>query len=213
MRPDRRLIRTALLAALALSPAACGDGPSDPGPGPERRPEEELLFLRATYDTPPLVTLDTSFWAVAGENAELRIDYVRQAGQLEGDRCLEFKISGNSLLRRPDGSRIARGDSVRIRVRVVDPARFNFEFQPAGLKFDPDHPAELRIHYSWADADFNGNGAIDEFDTNFEFGIWRQERPGEPWERTGYARLKDRFEVRAELDGFTKYALAGGHRR
>ncbi len=34
--------------------------------------------------------------------------------------------------------------------------------------------------------------------------------PGQDWERIGSVRLHDLDEVRAEITGFTRYALAGG---
>jgi hypothetical protein len=210
MRTYLRPILTPLLAAAAaLAAAACDGSPS--GPAGQTLPESRLVFLRASSYAPPLATLDTSFWAVAGENAEVRIDYAPLPGQAEGERCMEFKVPGNALLRRPDGTRFQRDDSVRITVRVVDADRFNFEFQPAGLVFDPGHPAELRVHYAWADPDFNADGVVDGRDDDFDFGIWRQERDGLPWTRIGSARLKDAREVRATIQGFTKYAMAGGH--
>lgn len=207
MRPDRRLIRTALLAALALSPAACDQGPSEP----PSRTTDELVFLRAVEGAPPLETYEVSFWAVAGRNSEVEIRYLPYLGQNDFEDCLEFKIPGDAMLRHPDGRRVQRGDSVRITIRVVDPALFNFEFLPAGLQFDPEKPAELRVSYKWADPDYDDDGDVDDEDEDFDFGIWRQERNGDPWEEVGTARVKGLQEVRAELTGFTKYAMAGGH--
>jgi hypothetical protein len=165
--------------------------------------EEELVFIRSAPDAPPLVSRDTSFWAVAGQNREIRIPYVN------GAPCLEFKVPGNALLRRPDGTAVQRGDSVRITVRLADAGRFSFEFQPAGLRFDRDHPAELRIRYTYADRDFNGDGRVDDADRRFDFGLWRQERSGQPWAGLVTARDAGTEEVRATLEGFTKFAVAG----
>ncbi len=152
-----------------------------------------------------------SFWAVKGRDADVEIRYVPLPGQSSGERCLRFRLDDDSLLRRPDGSAIRAGDSVRITIRVVDYDQFHFEFLPAGLRFAPESPAELRISYRFADRDFNGDGVVNSRDEDFEFGFWRQERAGLPWTRIGSARLHDLEEVRADLDGFTRYALAGGH--
>jgi hypothetical protein len=196
---SNRLIRLILLAVAA---AACGD-PS--GGDREVRPAEELVFLRAAADAPPLEDYDVSFVAVAGQDHEVRIDYVN------GEECLRFRLDDESLYARPNGTRFRDGDTVTIRIRVVDTGAFNFEFSPAGLRFDRDEPAELRVDYGNAHPDYNGDGRVDAADDDFELGWWRQEMPGRNWERIGSARLHDLTEVRADLEGFTRYALAGGH--
>lgn len=207
MNPKHRF--AALFAAMTAFSGGC-DNPSTP----VVLDEEELIFIQAEAGAPPLETMQRSFWAVSGENSEAEIRYepIPGYGDPEGEECLTFKVPGNALLRRPDGTRIQRGDSVLITITVVDPDRFHFEFQPSGLRFDPDHPAELRVDYKWADDDYNGDGEEDEDDENFDFGWWRQENPGEPWRRVGSVRLHDLNEVRAEVEGFTGYALAGGSR-
>jgi hypothetical protein len=193
--------RILLAACAALLVGGCEGGST--GSRPPVVGEDELVFIRSAQNAPRLVTTDTSFWAVAGDGREVRIPYVNGAG------CLEFKVPGNALLRRPDGTRIQRGDSVRITVRLADAGRFSFEFQPAGLRFDPDHPAELRIRYTYADPDFNGDGRVDDADRRFEFGVWRQESAGQPWAGLVTIRDSDTAEVRATLEGFTKFAVAG----
>jgi len=197
MKPNRRI-----LLAFVLALAGCGgDGGVDTPP--RQVPENRLIFIRQAENAPALAAREATFWAKAGENAEVRIRYVN------GDNALEFKIPGNGLLRRPDGTAFQRGDSVQITIRLLDPSRFNFEFQPAGLRFDPDHPAELRMRYQYANPDLNGDGRVDSADDRFRFGIWRQEADGRPWESIGTARDATLREVRAELRGFTKYAMAG----
>lgn len=198
---SNRLLRLALLLALPAALAAC----ESPSGDDDFVPGEDLVFLRTGPDTPHLETYDTSFVAVAGEDHEVRIDYVT------GEECLRFELDDDSLLRRPNGTAFREGDTVTIRIRVVDAGYFNFEFQPAGLRFNPDKPAELRVDYGRAHPDYNGDGEVDGDDDDFDFGWWRQEQPGQPWQRIGSARLHDLTEVRAELSGFTRYALAGGH--
>ena len=197
---SNRLIRLLLLLALPAALAACEDpsgGDGDVVPG------EDLVFLRPAPNAPALATYDTSWVAVAGEDYDIRIPYVN------GQECLRFRLDDDALTRRPDGTRMFEGDTITIRIRVVDAGYFNFEFQPAGLRFA--EPAELRVDYSFAHPDFNGDGEVDGDDDDFEFGWWRQEMPGQDWERIGSVRLHDLDEVRAEIGGFTRYALAGGH--
>jgi hypothetical protein len=189
--------RLALLALLPAAAAACED-PS----GNRRVPGEDLVFLRPAAGAPPLAVEQISFVAVKGEDYDIRIDYEN------GDACLRFRLDDDALTRRPNGTRMNEGDTITITIRVVDDGYFNFEFQPAGLRFA--EPAELRVNYQFAHPDFNGDGEVDDEDEDFEFGWWRQEMPGQRWEDVGSVRVHDATEVRAEIDGFTRYALAGG---
>ena len=198
---NHRLLRLTAFLALAGALAACEDPSGGYGPVPG----EDLVFLRPGPDAPHLESYDTSFVATKGQDAELRLDYVN------GEECLRLRLRDETLWRRPDGTIIQDGESVTIRGRVVDAGYFNFEFSPAGLRFDPDEPAELRVNYAFAHPDYNGDGEVDDADEDFDFGWWRQEMPGQPWERIGSARLHDLTEVRADLEGFTRYALAGGN--
>lgn len=207
MRLDH-LVRTVFFVAIVFSLPGCADavGPDEQTPSVS---EGQLIFIRAAEDAPPLEDTIVSFWAVSGENREVEIRYLSN-GKYPGGKCLTFKVRGNGLLRHPDGRTFARGDSVQITIRVIDPARYLFEFQPAGLKFDPDHPAEMEVSYRWADRDFNGDGQTDGEDQRIEdaFAIWRQEKRSDPWSRIATVKIKDLEEVRAEIDGFTRYAVA-----
>ena len=193
-----RPIRLLLLLALPAAMAAC----DNPNGGGGLVPGEELVFLRPAPHSPYLTTYDTSFVAVAGQDREIRIRYTN------GDDCLRFSLDGDALTRRPNGTRMNAGDTITIRIRVVDGGYFNFEFQPAGLRFA--EPAELRVNYKFAHPDFNGDGEVNGADADFQFGWWRQEMPGQGWERLRSVRMDDQNEVRASIGGFTRYALAGG---
>lgn len=192
-----RLAGVALLATLS----ACDD-PS----GSRMVSEDDLLFIRQSPSAPALAATEVSFWAVRGENREVRLPYVN------GHECLRFKVPNDALLAYPDGRPFRDGDSIRITVRLVTAGTFNFDFQPAGLRFDRDKPAELRVSYSYRDPDTDGDGDVDAQDS-LEFdraAFWRQELNGMPWTRIGTARLNDTQELRADIEGFTKYAMAGG---
>lgn len=203
MRNRSYLVSIAVLLASLV--AGCSDNPVDPEP--DALPEEELVFLRFAAAAPAPADSVVSFWAVRGEDREVEIRLAPEEGEEEGEEFLEFEVSGGSLLRRPDGSAFQRGDSVLITIRLVDASRFMFEFEPSGLKFDPDHPAELEVSYARADPDFDGDGQDDE---ELRFGFWRQEREGELWFRMGTVFIEDLSEVEADIEGFTRYALASG---
>lgn len=160
----------------------------------------DLQFVRLREDAPALATTDTSFWAVRGQDRELEIRFRSEEDEEDGDRFLEFRVRKDALLSAPDGRAFAEGDSVRIRVRVDTSGLFLFEMEPSGLQFDPERPAELRIHYGFADAD--------ELALEDSFYIWRRESEEDPWLRIATARLKDGDEVRAEITGFSAFSLA-----
>ena len=125
-------------------------------------------------------------------------------------KCLRFVVPGDALLRDANGAVIERGDSVKITIRVVDPSQFLFEFDPAGLRFDPANPAKVEIRYSWAVGDMNGDGAIDDADSAVarQLSIWRQERVGDAWVKIPSQRLGDLQEVHEAVTGFKRDALA-----
>lgn len=200
----RRIPALLTLAFCAWSAASC-DNPA----GSRQVRESELVFVRAAANAPPLDSQVVHVWAKAGENRQAVIRY-QKVGNYGGDICLEFKIPGNGLWKRPDGSVVQKGDSVLITITVVDPDQFNFRFEPAGLQFRSDHPAELRVSYKWADPDFNGDGKVDGRDEDFDFGFWKQEADGADWSELGEVKDADLEELRADIRGFTKYALAGG---
>ena len=203
-------LRKLLVLPLALT-IACSDsgGPGDDDD--DVRPPSELTILRLSGESPPLFNPEASFWAVRGENREVEISFVddENPGQ-PGEEYLEFEVDAEALLAHPDGTPFAEDDSVLITVRVVDPDRLLFEFEPAGLAFNPARPAELKIHYNHADDDLDEDGDVDRDDEELELtiGIWRQENDGDPFERLGSLLIDDLEEIDAELEGFSRYALA-----
>jgi hypothetical protein len=200
-------MRSKWLAILLLGAIAACDGASVTEP---LVPEDSLEFLRFPAELAPLVTNTGSFWAVSGENREMVLRYAPEPGEDEGDEFLRFKVAGNSLFQRPDGTRFLRGDSVRITVRVDDARRFLFEFEPSGLRFDPNQPAEMRVRYRRIGDDLNGDGLTNDDDIEFEqrLNFWKRERSGDPWQRIGTVRFEDLKELEAEIEDFTGFCIA-----
>jgi hypothetical protein len=194
-----------LLAAIAM--AACSDST---GTRVVQRNESDLSFLRTAADAPPLASFAASFWAVRGEERELRLSYRPRPGSTDSTEFLRLRISDASLLNLPSGLPIALGDSVLITVTVIDPARMIVEFQPAGLIFARNEPAELEMRYREADPDYDDDGDVDAEDDDIErrLTIWRQERIGESWVQIGGDVRVDTDDVKADLTGFTRYAIA-----
>ncbi len=185
--------------ALGLGLSGCDDTNSS---APDLVPEAELEFVPIRTGAPPLETTDTSFWAVRGQDRELEIRFAGQGGPGTGKRFMELEVEDESLLRRPDGTLFAPGDSIEIFVRVQDAQIYRVTFEPPGLQFNPQEPAVLEFKYDEADLSF--------LDREMEFDMWRQELSNQPWERIGSIQIEDLDEIEAELLSFTRYALAIG---
>lgn len=208
-RTMRNMTLPLMLVCAAVVAAACDDT-SGPEESDTIRPENGLLILEPADDSPPLVTLDTSFVATRGEDARLRIDYEPVPPATEGERFLELEIDELSLLRYPPGhpragSLFAAGDTITIRV-TVDPTTLSATLEPSGLEFSPTDPAELELRYNNADEDFDDDGDEDP-ELEDVIDMWRQETPGDPWERVGNIKDADADRVRANLTEFSRYAL------
>jgi hypothetical protein len=192
----RRFPSAILAPLLAL---ALAGGCDDPSSSVEITvSEDQLTFVRMADDAPPLDATEVSFWAKRDQPTERQIRYTVGGYQA---KCLTFRVPAGALIDQ---------DSVLITIRVPDASRFDYEFSPSGLHFDPDHPAEIEVRYQWADPDFNGDGILDQRDEAIagDFGFWRQEQPGEPWTKLETTRSETTLEAVARVTGFTRYALA-----
>ncbi len=200
--------RTFALAVAVVMAGATGCSDSTT-PGDNSRPPDDLNFARLASTSPPLFNPDTSFYAKKGEDREVRISFQNSLGG-EGEEFLRLRVRDESLLSRPDGSPFATGDSVLITVRVVDATNILFEAEPSGLTFNPSRPAELKIHYSHADHDFNEDGAVDASDNQIksQLAIWRQEASTDPFIRLGSVNVEGLEEINADILGFSRFAIA-----
>jgi hypothetical protein len=203
----RLFVTLAALVAATGAAAACG---SD-GTGPDNvKSADELTFLRFAANAPDLAQTTVTFWAVKGEDRRGRLYYETPVGAADTAEFMTFRVRDESLLRYPNGALIAEGDSVLITITLLDPVTLAVNMQPAGLRFSPDEPAELKFEYDESDDDLDRDGDVDGEDSSAEtrIAIWRQELPGQPW-----VRLSSRVEislddVEAEITSFTSYALA-----
>ncbi|MCC7054690.1 MAG: hypothetical protein IT355_15570 [Gemmatimonadaceae bacterium] len=209
-----RIRQVALGAMASILVMSCGGGdgaPVDPsGSGPTRT-EAQMSFLRLEPGA-SLGTDSVSFWAVRGKDREVSMFYRPTAGSTDSVRFLSFKVEDKSLLRRPDGTAFAFGDSIRITIRVRDLSRIITEYSPSGLVFNPAAPAELRLDFEHADDDYDDDGTVSRSDSLLvpTFAIWKQEFAGQPW-----VRLSSRVEVsggmreiEAQILSFTNHAIA-----
>ena len=101
----------------------------------------------------------------------------------------------------------------RITIRIFVPGdRYEFQFEPSGLVFYPDEPAEMKISYGDCDDDLDYDGDVDDDDDAFEtdLSIWRQEVLNGPWQNIGASIHEiETDEIEFHVEHFTGFALAG----
>jgi hypothetical protein len=198
----RRVVPAAVAAAIA---AACSSAS-----GPSGVPPRSTLHFVAQDTAYKLLSSQGSFYAKVGENRRLRLVYQGSTPSDSGPEFLRFEVPGDGLLRRPDGTAFAPGDSILITVTVLDPKLFLFGFEPAGLRFNPLDPARLKVEYRYADHDFDGDGKVDSTDAEIEtiLGLWRRDPPDTLWFNTGAVKFEELEEFDANIFAFTHYAVA-----
>lgn len=186
--------------------AACGSDPARPD---NTRPTSALNFLEPAPGA--VLRTEASFWAVRGQDRELRLYFAPRASGLDSAEFLRFRVGDRSLLARPDGTPFAIGDSVLVSVRVIEASRLIVEFEPSGLRFDPAEPAELRLSLEEVDHDLDEDGDVDARDMTLlrqDVSLWRQESAALPWVRLGTAYFESFDEFESDIISFTNYALA-----
>ena len=196
-----------LVALTLVVLIACG--PDGSGPGGTQEPE--LVFVEHDPLAPRLYNPRDSFWAKVGDGREVELYYRDAQNPDDYDvELLRFEVPGDGLSLRPDGTPFGPGDSVLIIVSVVDSVRLLFQFSPAGLRFNPEHPARLRIRYLNADHDFDRDGAPDPDDAAIEMllDIWHQPAPGGPWFKLGGVKFEELDEIDVNILGFSRFAVA-----
>lgn len=197
------------LITSAMVALGCSDSVVDPDPPGTVKPVTELSILRLPADAPPLFNDSVAFYAKVGEDAEGVIYFQSPSGG-RGQKFARLKIDDESLLSRPNGTPFAPGDSILIVMKVTDRRQLLVDMAPAGLRFDPDEPAELQIEYEATGGDLDDDGDDDGDDDQIEqqLAIWRQERPGDPFVKLGTVKTDGLRELKAELNGFTVFAVA-----
>jgi len=192
--------RIGIIALAAL--AACGGDST--GPNPITKPTTDLHFLRLSTTAPQLQSTVVSFYAVKGQDSEIRVRFKN------GEDYLRFRVFANSLQQRPDGTAIANGDSVLITITITDPTKLQADFQPAGLRFSSSNPARLQFEFGEADKDLNDDGVVNRTDASLipQISTWKQEVAGGEWVKVSSVVEIEINEVQADISGFTGYALA-----
>jgi hypothetical protein len=211
IRP-RHLATVLLLAACApdhlTSVGGRGLDPVAPSASESSLPEPH--FVQAAADAPTVANPVVQFWAKKGVDQTATMYYHRDHGGRDSIPLFSLRVRAKSLLRRPDGSAIADGDSVLITLTLVDAQRLIVDCQPSGLVFASNAPARLKMSYAHADDDLNGDGTVNAVDSALvrTLMIWRQESPTAPWLLVPSNNSTGTDFIEADIGGFTGYAIA-----
>ena len=208
MRTSRRFRPGVFLAGILLAGAAACSDTSGPN---TTRPPGALHIIPLPAGHADILDATVTFTATKGQEAEQKIYFDDGNGQ-QGDEYMRFRVRAQSLLRRPDGTLINDGDQVQITITVVNPDSIQFDFQPAGLQFDPQHPADLQIEYEECGDDLDDDGTPSTpQDVQIEnaMAVWRQHLPGDPYtELPSLSHDEDINEIEVDVLSFSRFALA-----
>ena len=190
---------TAIVVACADTAAPAGGGGGGALPN--------IVALPVAH---PALCADTAaFYAVKGDDrvGELTFD---RGNCPHGEKYAELKVDGQALFRRPDGSVFVTGDSIQIRFWVVSPDSMLFQFEPAGLQFDPHHPARLHIEYGEENDDFDHDGHVTHADSTIKdsLAVWHQDSVGGAFTKLQTDNFEDANEIESDVLGFSRYAIA-----
>jgi len=213
--------RSLLVLALALSVARCADQPT------AVKPPSAPQFLRWVNQAPsftanvsphslrsgamamsPPLSLDqyvVSFWAVRGQSRSVQINYQSSIDSAVHPFLLLTATDPQFV---PGVGELAVGDSVLVTV-TVDTSKIGVRFEPTGLQFGA--PAQLKIWYSGAGGDLNGDGVVDSTDAKIEaqlLGLWYREADSDPWTKLGATQSLDEKAFSYALPHFCEYDVA-----
>lgn len=200
-------MRRSILAPVTLAMAAACSNSSGPNPPP---PRATVNVVRQDPTYKPLLSTQGSFYAKVGEGRRVRLVYQGATPADSGVEFLRFEVPNDGLYLKPDGTPFGANDSILITITVLDPKKFLFDFQPAGLQFNPNDPARLKAEYRYADHDYNGDGVVNAADSAIQsqLDIWKNEPPSTLWFKQGSVNFESLEELDANVFSFTQYAVA-----
>lgn len=211
MTYSRKLLAVATATAVILG-AGCTDS-AGPGGGGGTRPPAQLNVLVLAPGHVPLYQDSVSFWASTLADRQGAIRFEDEQGG-PGEDFVRLKVDKEALLTHPDGTPFQAGDSILITLKATGDSVL-FDFEPSGLKFNPAHPAELKVEYGHAggeggEGDYNDDGAVNAQDSTLEnqLSVWVQEVLGGTFTQLTSIRIEEFNEIEADVLGFSRYAVS-----
>lgn len=206
MRTIRLLVITAVLAGAAACSESNGGGGGTVPPG-------DLTFIRLAPNAPTLCADTVRFWAKRGVGIEAALVFPEPGDDCNGstEDFVRLKLDAQSLAAYPDGTPFQTGDSVFITLAWVGNDSILVHLEPTGLVFNPAQPAKLKIEYVHTNGDFDedgDSGDAEDISIEHQIDLWRQPTLVDDYTKVGTAKFEDNDEIEADLNGFSRYALA-----
>jgi hypothetical protein len=187
------------------TPTILGAIMSDPMPALAVHP------LRQAPDAPALDKYEFSFWAVAGEEVTVRVNYVTGgSGYIYAEPFMRFHIPRKGLSAYPDGTSFRNGDSVLIEVKI-DEETFDVDFGPDGLLFDDRNPAIIEMWYQYADRDLNQDAKLTLDDAallRVALSYWYRQSMWSAWYELYSEHDPDAEWIKTAIRHFSGYAVS-----
>lgn len=170
----------------------------------EPTPIADPGFLQPAATFPGILNPQVRLEVRRGVAAEGIIYYDVPGTLSNSDAFLRFKVRKQSL-RNCTGCVFGPNGTLTITMTLVDAARGIVEFQPAGLRFNPDDLPTLTM--SFRHGALTAGGAPVTGTTLDLLRIGRQETGTAPWEILASTLAVDELELSAKVPGFTRYAI------
>ena len=170
---------------------------------------KEVHVLRQSTSAPKLETYQVSFWAFKNKASTVTVNYQARTGQRVGDPYLRFDIPKNGLKAKAGGWPLAKRDSVRMTL-TIDPASFVVDFEPSGVLFSRQSPANLIIWYENANPDLNGDGVVNATDRKLEqqLALWHHAKRAKRWFKLSSKHDSAQPAISTPLYHFSVYAVS-----
>jgi hypothetical protein len=175
----------------------------------DRGESPEPNFLSPAPGAPSIANPQIVFTAIKGQDIIARMYYRPTRIGHDSVVYAQFRVPSQALLAAPDGHLINNGESVRITMTLVDVEHGIIDFQPSGLRFSSKNPAVLKINYTYANRDLNGDGVVDARDALLRAAlhIICRETDSSPWVPIPSSNSTELNEVEAAIRGFSGYAV------
>lgn len=215
---SRSLLLSCIGVSIAL--ASCTDFAGPPASAPPSggvppvqagRVRSQVNILVESPSAPQLETYSFEFWVVQGAKKTVSLSYRLGNGTKKTDRFLRLDIPSETQLYLPDGSPVAKGDSVLI-TATVNRQQLLVTFGPNGLVFGGSKPTRLRLYWANANLDLNGDGVVNEQDTEIirtQLVIAYQSQAGEPWSiPSDQEKSLDNGYIEISVPHFSNFAIS-----
>jgi len=156
----------------------------------------------------PVSDYSVSFSIPQASSSTLRVDYMDANGRTSP--FLEFSVDESGIESDSKGRPVALGESVQLTL-TIDLSDLSVQFEPYGVQFKASQPALLKMWYTEADGDLDGDGDTDGQDTYIQrnlLGLWDREAPWKPLKEVDASHSVGEKKFTAGVLNLTGYAVS-----